>query len=268
VIGSTPESIAESLQKIELKDKAIEGAQIFAIAIFAAAVNKPTLETFLADARFANIRPLLTSALSIQGRANMTAITLLGHCFLTSEMASDVVFATEFRKKMGQDHLWDGSLEQGSLSDKQRGIMKEKKRVTDPIKAKALASGFLKWTGLLGGAFTDLEASLFNIQTTGSVSESKKPARAESAESSPSGSPSRSIPRAVTFRISDTKEASIPENVYLYRKNIMGMSDSEIIEIARSMGESEFIKATEKLIRRDPDGTKVKAQSTIAGASK
>jgi len=161
VIGSTPASIAESLKKINLRGETQAGAQMFAVAIFAAAVNKATLETFVADSRFAQVRPLITASLSIQGKSNMTALTLLGHCFLTTSAASEVVFASEFRKKMGQDHLWAGELDSGSLSDLQRKILKEKKRITVADEARALGSGFLKHVGLTSGQLTGLEIDYF-----------------------------------------------------------------------------------------------------------
>lgn len=161
VIGSTPASIAEALKKVDLKNKTDIGGQMFAICIFAAAVNKPTLETFIADSRFASVRPLINAALSISGRSNMTALTLLGHCFLTTDLASDVVFAAEFRKKMGQSNIWNGELESGSLSDVQKKILKEKKRITSEKEAKALGSGFLKHCGIMSGRLEGLEVDYF-----------------------------------------------------------------------------------------------------------
>lgn len=169
VIGSTPASIAESLKKIDLKNKKKEGAQLFAVSIFSSAVNKATLETFVADSRFSDVRPLITAALSISGRSNMTALTLLGHCFLATDLASEVTFANEFRKKMGQNHLWAGELEAGSLSDLQKKILKEKKRVTAEKEAKALGNGFLKHCGLVSGPLVGLENDYFGSGSSSSL---------------------------------------------------------------------------------------------------
>jgi len=268
VIGSTPESIAEALTRMDLREKSVEGAQIFAVAIFASAVNKPTLETFLADARFSTIRPLLNAALSIQGRSNMTAITLMGHCFLTTDLASNVTFASEFRKKMGQDHLWDGSLEGGSLSDKQRAIMKEKKRVTDAESAKALGTGFLKWTGLIQGSMTNVEALLFNVQPAVSASGKATDTRSRTASASPPITPPRAGERNVRFSVSERNQIEVPESVLNYRRNMLMQTDDDIAESIRRNGIEEFINKTNQLMVRDPTGNKTRGASVIAGGSK
>jgi len=253
VIGSTPTSIAESLKKVDLKGKTKEGVQIFAVSVFAAAVNKATLETFLADSRFANIRPLLSAALSIQGRSNMTALTLLGHCLLTTDVASKVNFTSEFRKKMGQDHLWAGSLDGGSLSAKQREILKDKKRLTDEAEAKALGSGFLKHVGLVSGQMTALEGKLFGVPTTG---------RAPSPRS-PAGSSSTS--ENVAFKVSSTSTLQIPGEVIHYRLNVLGQQDSDIAESIERNGLEKFIANTRAMIARDPTGEKTQRAGSTLG---
>jgi len=268
VIGSTPESVAESLSKMELRNKSVEGGQIFAIAIFAATVNKPTLETFLADARFSTVRPLLNAALSIQGRSNMTAITLLGHCFLTTDLAAGVDYATEFRKKMGQDHLWDGSLEGGSLSDKQRGIMKEKKRVTSAESAKALGTGFLKWTGLVAGSMTVKEAELFNMQAAGTSSSTAVTSRPRYESVSPPVTPPRTTARNVTFEISNKNLVEVPAAILDYRRSMLQQTDEEIAESIERSGVAEFISKTERLIAKDPTGARTRGASVAAGGSR
>jgi len=267
VIGSTPESIAESLTKIDLKNRTTEGAQVFAIAIFAAAVNKPTLETFLADARFSTIRPLLSAAMSIQGRANMTAITLMGHCFLTTDLASSVTFATEFRKKMGQNHLWDGALEAGSLSEKQRAIMKEKKRVTDSDKAKALGMGFLKWTGLVKGTMSATEASLFNVQLSKAAAPSASSSRGKSRAKASPEPIAEEESGAFLVDLTETEQVEIPEDVWNYRKDKLLHSDEDIVESIRRNGTSNFITRTRRMMKDDPEGVKTRGATTLAGSS-
>jgi len=220
VIGSSPASVAESLVKMGLQNKKREGIQMFAVSIFAAAVNKATLETFLSDARFGDIRPLVTATLAIAGKPNMTALTLLGHCLLTTEMASNVTFSAEFRKKMGQASIWDGELSSGSLSDKQKAILAEKKRLIDAKSAKALGSGFLKFTGLDSGRMTADESALFGNSARGKSSEEAGAATALSTTGNASGAESSAkigsneasseSTRNVTTPDLDSDEAEVP----------------------------------------------------------
>lgn len=270
VIGSTPTSIAESLNTINLKGKKTEGMQIFAISIFAAAVNKPTLETFLADPRFGTVRQLLISALNIQGKSNMTAITLLGHCLLTTDEASDVVFASEFRKKMGQNHLWAGELNSGSLSDKQREILKEKRRVTTEKDAKALGSGFLKLTGLRAGTFEGKEIDFFGAPGTTTASSPKSASRLSSgtiprpATGASSSRYATSPPASTNLNVSlnNGDVVSVPVDVMNYRTEVLGRSISDIVESIEATGVDDFITRTRKAIARDPTGNLGRAAST------
>lgn len=263
VIGSTPESIAESLRNVDLKGKNRLGIQIFAVAVFAAAVNKSTLETFLADPRFVDIRPLIAAALSIQGRSNMTALTLLGHCLLTTGMANKVKFASEFRKKMGQDHLWAGELSSGSLSQKQREILAEKKRVTDRESAEALGAGFLKWTGLDSTEMTARESAMFGLSAK--ISE-PRPFSSSSKGKGPEIT-GKEFNKAgvdtITLTRSGKPNIDIPQVLYEYRSNIMGQTDSEIYNSAEARGTNGFIESTTKLMARDPTGARVKSGSTL-----
>jgi hypothetical protein len=273
VIGSTPASIAESLNKIDLRNRGPEGVQIAAVAIFAAAVNKATLETFLADPRFANIRPLLSASLSIQGKSNMTAMTLFGHCLLTTELMGQVEFAKEFRKKMGQDHLWAGDLDKGSLSDKQKEILKEKKRVTKEEDAKALGSGFLKHVGVSKGAMTAAERDLFpGLQAKSAQAGDKqegapKPSASGKAPETPArqrpvNTPGGS-PTTEAFGLSTTEEVQIPAAVLAYRRDALKSSEKDIAESISRNGVEKFISNTERLMARDPTGEKTRAASAI-----
>jgi hypothetical protein len=265
VIGSTPRSIADSLKAVDFNGKVNEGAQLFAVSIFAAAVNKSTLETFLADPRFAAIRPLINAALSIQGRSNMTAMTLLGHCFLTTDEATKVQFAEEFRKKMGQKNLWDGELTAGSLSDKQRNILKEKKRLTNFDEAAALANGFLKITGLKTGPLVNIEAEMFGPGVTSHNSTSL-------GQSMPIRSPPRfplstrgssSSIGTTKFNISNSSVVDIPNDVLEYRTSVLGQSSSDITASIESRGLESFITRTRTLMVNDPDGSRARAASAV-----
>jgi hypothetical protein len=280
VIGSTPASIAESLLKVDLKGRSTDGAHLMAVTIFAAAVNKPTLETFLADPKFATIRPILTATLAISGKSNMTAMTLLGHCLMTTKLAGDIVFAAEFRKKMGQDHLWAGELDKGSLSDKQKEILKEKKRVTDAKQAAALGSGFLKHVGILPGPMTPDEAALFKVTTVRSgpnvpvtpakqtgipktpagMSGSKYASAGEGTRRSPTAAPAS--PTDVEFTVSSTESVKVPEDVMKYRREVFGQSDADIAESIGRNGLEKFIENTRRMAERDPTGKTAKGGST------
>jgi len=271
VIGSTPASVAEALRKMNLRGKRDAGAEFFAIAIFASAVNKPTLETFLADARFSIARPLIHAVLQIQNRTNMTAITLLGHCFLTTEMAKDVIFAKEFRKKMGQEHIWAGDFSSGSLSEKQKAILMEKKRVSDEASAKALGNGFLKWTGIISGSMTAAEAIMFG-ETAQEVARAISPPSRSVASSS--HAPRPRLPSIVepvalpeTFAITNTETVSIPADVLNYRRNIMGQTDEDIRDSIGRRGIEQFITVTRSSMRSDPDGKKMRQASSVMGAT-
>jgi len=281
VIGSTPASIAENLLKVDLRGRSAEGAQIMAITIFAAAVNKPTLETFLADPKFATIRPLLSATLAISGKSNMTAMTLLGHCLLTTKIAGDIVFASEFRKKMGQNHLWDGDLDKGSLSDKQKTILKEKKRVTDAAQASALGSGFLKHVGILPGPMTAEEVALFKttISTAGAATSSVPPratgirqpaaGMASSKFASTPASHARPMsaspesPTEVEFILSSSEKVLVPADVMAYRRNVFGQTDEDIAESIERNGLEKFITNTRRLAEKDPTGKAARAASTV-----
>jgi len=271
VIGSTPASIVESIKKVDIRAKPQMGAMVFTVCVFAAAVNKPTLETFLAKPELASIRPLINAALSIQGRSNMTALTLLGHCLMTTKFANDVTFVQEFRKKMGQDHLWAGNLESGSLSEKQKGILKEKKRVTSEVAARALGSGFIKWVGLVSEHFTEEEARFWGQSTvvTGGVSTEESVATAATVPALLSTSTaSRRMtppfgPDAVVFDIPGKESVLIPANVLDYRRNMLKQSDASIIDSINRRGLTGFIDSTKQLMERDPDGSKTRAASIV-----
>jgi len=285
VIGSTPASIAESLKKVDLKGKSTEGGQLVAISIFAAAVNKATLETFMADTRFAAARPLIIAALSISGKSNMTALTLLGHCFLATDMASNIVFAREFRKKMGQSHLWSGELDAGSLSEVQKKILKEKKRVTDEKEAAALGNGFIKYVGLANGELIGLERAYFGTgvdssivadqasrgsnETAGSQYISSHHDRKGSSLPSPPRVASR-LPSSVAQSGPSSSRATltlndIPADTYEYRSRALNQPDSDILESLERRGLSDFVSATRSMMTRDPDGSKTRSASTANG---
>jgi len=271
VIGSTPKSIADNLKKLDLKDKTDEGSRLVAVAVFSAAVNKSTMENYLAKPEFTSIRQLVLTAMSIQGRSNMTAFTLLGHCLLTTSIVDDVIFVSEFRKKMGQKHLWENSLDNGQLSDKQKGILKEKKRVTNETDARLLGSGFLKWTGIDSKAMTSAEAEFWGIATARTTTPPRRGniqapvgytsprARGTTFATSSSAQPTGNV----TVPVTRESTADIPEDVFNYRKNVLNQTDSDISASLNNHGFQEFVSRTREMMRIDPDGSKTTSASTV-----
>jgi hypothetical protein len=278
VIGSTPSSIMETIKKLNIANRPNEGILIATIALFASAVNKATLENFLSDPNMANARPMIYQTLSINNKANMTALTLLGHCFITQKYFDDVTFVTEFRKKLGQHNIWDGNLSKGSISEKQREILLEKQRVTNLEEARLLASCYLKHTGLISSPMDDEEANFFQgysavssiptVPTRADYSEDSRratvfpgstpspPARtiasSRHAPTISSGSgiarPSRPAVRIVSLKGTKTDQIELPEDVLDYRRNVLNNSDDYIIEKALERGVDEFISGTRRII--------------------
>jgi len=190
VIGSTPESLVKYMKDGNMKDSKENGYRLAAVSVFSAAVNKSTMETFLMQPDLAPVRVAIMNSFSVSGRTNMTALTLLGHCILTTSQVDSVRFVEEFRRKMGQRNLWDGELGNGSLSDKQKTIMAEKKRNINRDSAFIFGSGYWKFVGVNKEPWTQAEASFWGETITGSSyrsrSEFKPPeTRGKSTDTTP-----------------------------------------------------------------------------------
>lgn len=173
VIGSTPAGIKENIKKSTLEGNVEAGIGLASSAVFAAAVNKATLENFLARPEMIHARPTISTAFSINGKTNMTGMTLLGHCLLTSSFLDEIVFVREFRHKMGQNNIWAGDLSSGSLSEKQKKIYLEKKRVTPEAAAKVLGSGFFKFIGVDRTPWTTAELDFWEDGETATTTNPK-----------------------------------------------------------------------------------------------
>jgi hypothetical protein len=152
VIGSTPESLKSSVQLAGLEGKPDLGFKFIALSVFACSVNKPTVEQYFIEEKFSDLRPIASRAFILNGKVNMTALSLAGHCFMTINALSTVRYIAEMRKKIGQDSIWDGQLLAGSLSDTQRKIFQEKAKTHTKVAATEFASWFLIYTGLVGDA--------------------------------------------------------------------------------------------------------------------
>jgi hypothetical protein len=252
VIGSTPESIAGFIAKSGIKGEADPGVRLATIATFAAAVNKATMETFLSKPEMASVRSFIMNAFQVSGKVNMTALSLLGHCLMGSTFLDNVNFVTEFRRKMGQNDLWAGTLESGSLGEKQRKILQEKKRLTTAASAALLRSGFWKYIGVDAAAFTIAEANFW-----GEPLPAARHTPAQKGRVSPSD-PETIVP------LPDGSSASIPRilaeyYMTVFNTNLKGVGES----VARS-GVNAWITRYGQIEKMDPARTG-QGGSTVIG---
>jgi len=147
VIGSTPAALEVAIRELDFKDKAELGFKFVALSVFAASVNKPTVEAFFMESTMADLRVVISRKFVLNSRPNMTALSLAGHCFLTIDEFSQTNYIREFRKKMGQNSIWDGALTSGSLSEKQRQIFQERAKAHSKSSAEGFARFFVSYTG-------------------------------------------------------------------------------------------------------------------------
>lgn len=291
VIGSTPESMVNFIKDAGLKGNKENALRLAAISIFAAAVNKSTMEAFLITPELAPVRNTIMNSFSISGRTNMTALTLLGHCILTTDRVDDVVFAKEFRNKMGQKHLWAGSLDSGSLSEKQKGIMKEKKRNIAERSAMLFGSGFWKYTGVNTETMSYEEATFWRetyvqreaiaaqrvfqqpitfhrqspsnqatVERAPVVRTTPKPVTASLAESSQRRSPpdvkayiTPGVPGTTNFNMTDGSVVALPADVVDY---YLRVSNNDITAMEKSLvrnGADAWIDKYARFLAADPD---------------
>jgi len=178
VIGSTPSSLKDSLLMCDIKGNKTIGMKYIALSIFAASVNKETLEKMFMQENMADLRTTISRVFVLNGKINMTAMSLSGHCFLTLNEMQNVKYAVEFRKKIGQNSIWDGPMAAGSISDKQRTILQEKSRMHSKESASGFANWFLDFTG------TNFNANVSKQKSSSGVKGSKIPATEQSLASS------------------------------------------------------------------------------------
>jgi hypothetical protein len=148
VIGSTPESLRSTCEGTNMKNNPDVAAKFVALSVLAAAVNKETIGKAATEADFMDLAMVIRSGFYLNGTVNMTALSLAGHCFVASDKFSKIRFVAEFRKKMGQDNLWDGNFDSGSISAKQKEIFIERKKAQDRKKCVDFADWFVSWSGL------------------------------------------------------------------------------------------------------------------------
>lgn len=272
VIGSTPESIRDALKNSAVKGQPGSAIKLAALCVFSAAVNKATMEQFIAQPGMAEARPLVNTTFNISGKANMTGLTLLGHCLLTTKFADGITFAVEFRKKMGQNHLWEGNLESGSLSDKQKEILKEKKRVTSADSAMLLGAGFLKYSGIVNEAYTAQEATFWgerapasNLSNPLQTGAGPNPNLARTFERVPTSPPRpRTTTTAIRMVLSNGSQVEVPEHLANYYKIVNDTDDQALANSIERRGLDAWINAYEEIASRDP-GMKGAMGASVAG---
>lgn len=276
VIGSTPESIRDNILKSTLKGQASGGLQLAVISVFASAVNKSTMETFAAKPELQEARGFINTIFSISGRANMTGLTLLGHCLMTTAHVSNVNFCSEFRKKMGQDHLWAGNLDSGSLSEKQKEILKEKKRTILEPSAKLLGSGYFKYVGIDPIAMSNDEANFWRVAVptrlpASSSASAMPPPAAPLTPSRPGGSVrnpsiSGSPPAGVreTVEMMDGTMEMVDSAVVEYYRKFVSDDDERLATSIAKRGVNKFEADYRAMMVRDPEGRSFQG-GTVAG---
>jgi len=273
VIGTTPESLMESVKKANLEGKVNEGSQLAAVSVFAAAVNKQVLNEFLMKTELSAVRGAVLSQFAIRNQANMTALTLLGHCLYLTRFAAQINFATEFRKKMGQNSIWDGELTTGSLSETQRKILQEKAKSINKRSAALFAKGYFKFIGADTSAWTSEEATFWDMQhrapaptPPANASAAASPVRTPPKQTAPRPAATQSPPaRDVSIEVPDLGSVVVPRTAYEY---YMAVNNNDFRRLYASIGKNgrdEWVRRYEELARTDTDKRGASGTGTVIG---
>lgn len=259
VIGTTPESLAESVKRAGLESRTEAGIQLASIAIFAAAVNKTVLGEFLMQPGLATARATVVSQFSIKNQANMTALTLLGHCLMLSRFADQVQFAREFKRKMGQSDIWAGNLENGALSEVQRKILSEKAKSINKNSAMLFANGFLKYIGSEPTPMTREEAAFWDVPFTGTIvtPPKQRATRTPSIASSP--------PNTQNVTLKDGTTVELSTKAYNY---YMTINNNDLARLTASVtrdGPDVWSRNYSNLADKDPGMTGGQGSGTVVG---
>lgn len=275
VIGSTPEGIKDSIIAANLRGNSATGAQLAALAIFAASVNKKTMEEFASKDAVADTRPVVRANFTINNVPNMTALTLLGHCLLTSSAFDGVAYVVELRRKMGARSLWDGDLNKEGLSEKQFKIYAEKKRKASAESARLLGVGYAKYTGIDSSAFTAEEETFWNVRNvrpaaharTTSVNPAASSARTEPTTRTPAAAaaaPDMSPPRESGLTDEELINR-VPADIRSYYTRFNSNIPADMANSIRRRGLDGFITAYRRQMTEDPNGLKYAQAGSVAG---
>jgi len=227
VIGSTPESLRTTCEGTNMKNNPDVAAKFVALSVLAAAVNKETIGKAATESDFMDLAMVIRSGFYLNGTVNMTALSLAGHCFVACDKFSKIRFVAEFRKKMGQDNLWDGNFDSGSISAKQKEIFIERKKAQDRKKCVDFADWFVSWSGL------DQK-----LRTGARVGTSSRGRGGSSAPSSRGRGASKPEEQATA-----TASASLPEDLVDFYFNEIGRTQTDLDESVRKHGLEKIIRS-------------------------
>lgn len=276
VIGSTPVSIKEELVNSGLEGDSAAGAQLASICLLASATVKRVVEEVLIKNEFSEARKVVNKSLSLNGKVNMSALTLIGHCLLTTSIVDDVHFAKASRTRLGQRHLWDGELNSGQLSEKQTKIMKERRGNISVRDATLLGSGFFKFFSMSRLPYTVEEAEFWGIRVTGTES-NPVPGPSSSSSSPPNpmftqeARPTRrppvpppAEPRPGSIHIPETSTSVIPARVAEYCRVALNWNDARITQEAERQGVARFVSQIETALIKDPEMKGARGKSVVS----
>jgi len=263
VTGSTPASIKDMLKLANIAGNSHIAMKLATIGIYAAAVNKSTLESFIAKAAVQEARTVVANQFSIQGKANMSALSLFGHCLLTSDFIDGINFVDQFRARLGQRHIWEKDLEQDRLSKEQFKIFNQKKSSSPKSDAFNLGKGYFKYVGLDERAMTSEEAAFWGVTVTPVEA---RTARRESpkAPSPPKmESPKRDsfeelqrapvTPEGEVITYDTNTAATIPGDVLRYYRTVYNNDNARMAASIAKRTPAGFIKQVREMMAQDPE---------------
>lgn len=275
VTGSTPASIRDMIKAANVNSNQATGIKLATVALFAASVNKTTLESFVATATMGDIRAVLSNQFSISGKVNMSALSLFGHCILTSDFISSANYAKAFRDRLGMRHIWERELQKDRLSDEQFKIFTDKKKKTPENEAANLGIGYFKFIGVDKEPMSASESEFWGLQQTRTLraQPSDQPSLASAATGrdpfeSPDTSPKRQqVASRARMTYSDnsqlTKTASIDQRAIDYFKGTISKDDAELRLRLAKYGPEEFERKMLKGYAADPEMKNRPQGSTI-----
>lgn len=269
------------IKKAALQNNPALATKFTIICIFAAAVNKSTVESLISTNEMADIRGVIGSSFSIQGKPNMSALSLCGHAMLTSRFCDRIVFAQKFREKIGQSDIWDRELSKDRLSEKQHEIFNQKKRNNPAESAKLLGNGFFKVAGMNSEALTADETTFWGVApstaVTGSIGNSgttsvvlQTRAREQTVTTPPAVQPevpavpsarkrgkardtTPTGPQAETIAYSDSKSATVSGPALEYFRTVLSSDPNALSNAIAKDGAAAFEARMAKLREKDPE---------------
>jgi len=280
VTGSTAESLKDMVKKAGLQGNAPLAAKFTIVCIFAAAVNKSTVESLIASNDLADVRGLIGSSFSIQSKPNMSALSLLGHAMLTSKFCDKINFAQKFREKIGQRNIWEQDLSRDRLSDKQHEIFTQKKKNNDAKSAQLLGNGYFKVTKMESTPLTPEEATFWgtapSAAVTGSVGNAGNTSLASTAASSsgtstmPPRVPTRQAPpvapasRGESISYTNQDSAVISASALEYFRTCISDNPALLQQAIAKRGPAGFEESMAKARQADPTLSKRVADSKMS----